>query len=46
MKELKNEMKIRLAKVEDLDQVLKVLNDVTLDLQKKGYKPVDLSLES
>jgi GNAT superfamily N-acetyltransferase len=36
MKELKHEMKIRLAKVEDLDQVLKVLNDVTLYLQKKG----------
>jgi ribosomal protein S18 acetylase RimI-like enzyme len=29
-------MKIRLAKAEDLEQVLNVLNDVTLDLQKKG----------
>jgi GNAT superfamily N-acetyltransferase len=29
-------MKIRLAKLEDLDQILKVFNDVTLDLQNKG----------
>jgi hypothetical protein len=36
MEALKNEMKIRLAKVEDLDQILKVLNDVTLYLQEKG----------
>jgi hypothetical protein len=36
MEALKNEMKIRLAKVKDLDQILKVLNDVTLYLQEKG----------